>query len=147
MYARKRPLPLCVYSVIPTITYKVVVYATTERADKLPLFLLYSYTVCTLWCPALQFLIVHSSYIWKNIPFFNSAGIITCVQLCEKHILRLQKYCNRKIPETALRCPDTETPRNFHFKYTVFCNTVLDKKERTVLERNNNKRWKYHPFM
>ena len=31
---------------ISTVTYKVVVYATAERADTLPLFLLYPYVVC-----------------------------------------------------------------------------------------------------
>jgi hypothetical protein len=29
--------------IIPTITYKVVVFAPSERADTLPLFLLYTY--------------------------------------------------------------------------------------------------------
>ncbi len=33
-----------------TIMYKGAVYAPGEREDTLPLFHLYPYSICTLWC-------------------------------------------------------------------------------------------------
>ncbi len=44
---RRTPTP---FHYISTITYIVVVYATAERADKLPSFLLYPYMYSTLSC-------------------------------------------------------------------------------------------------
>ncbi len=141
MYARNRPLPLCVYSVISTITYKVVVYAPTERADTLPLFLLYSYMFSVMSSSTIP----HSTYFityGKIYLFFNSAGIITCVQLCEN------TYYGSKstVAEKSLRrygIRNTARIQKRHeisiFNITIFCNTVLDKKERTVPGSNNNK--------
>ncbi len=148
MYAIKQPLPLCVYSVISTITYKVVVYAPTERADKLPLFLLYSY----MYSEMSSSTIPHSTSFkhMEKYTFFNGTGIITCVQLCEKHILYYgskSTVAEKPLQQYYIHCPDTERPRNFKIKYTIFCKTVLDKKERTVPERNNNKWFNYHQFM
>jgi len=52
---------------IPTIAYEVVVYATAERADTLPLFLLYPmYSVYILGCTETVFKEKHG--VWNPMP-------------------------------------------------------------------------------
>ncbi len=119
-----------------------LLWCTLQQRGQIYSPYIYCTPICTLWCPALQFLIVHMSYILKKLCFLTVWVLLHVLFSYVKHILRLQKYSGRKIPETVLHtvhCPDTATARNFNFKYKIFCNTVLDKKERTVTDRNYTK--------